>query len=104
VFGPQKVGVLDVGKGVVEGHRGPEGRQSDDNLKEGFEPRCHGNARVLGYRFDVREAGVVLVGGDGVAAVDYESWVGVDGLVWAGFGEDRVGEGHLDGGRCLEVG
>lgn len=58
--------------------------------------------------FDVGEAGVVLVGGDGVAAVGSGSMgllLLMNGMAWSGFGQIRLGRGHLDGkGCCLEEG
>jgi hypothetical protein len=92
---PHELGLFDVGEDEVEGDRGAEGGERDDDLEEGFEPRGHGDAGVLGDGFDVWEAGVVLVRGDGVAGASCGSWwVGVDGLVWGGFIVDGIGMGH----------
>jgi hypothetical protein len=92
---PHELGLFDVGEDEVEGDRGAERGERDDDLEEGFEPRGHGDAGVLGDGFDVWEAGVVLVRGDGVAGASCGSWwVGVDGLVWGGFVVDGIGMGH----------
>lgn len=95
-LGPHEAGFPDVGQDEVEGHGGAESGEGDDDLEEGFEPGRHGDAGVLGDGFDVWEAGVVFVRGDGVARASGGSGVvGVeDALAWVGFFVDGVEMRH----------
>ena len=86
-FAPEKFGFLEFGEDVAEGHGGAESGEGNDDLEEGFEPCCHGDAGVLGYGFDAGEAGVVLVRGNGVIVIGCGLGVCLDGLVWWGLCE-----------------